>query len=524
MTWLEVAGKATMVLAGGFLAAGMLRGASAAVRHFLWTAVLAAVLALPATMVVTPRWGIRPAMETAPVEDPGTVMVVRGRQAAGWTPGWLVLWGIGSAVAGARFLWGTARVRKLRRQSAAAPYAQGPAAEMARALGLGGRVEVLECAGVPVPLACGIWHPAVLLPRGAGEWPEARLGSVLLHELMHVRRRDLGAQALAQVVCCLYWFHPLAWMAAGQLRRERERACDDAVLLGGVPAHQYASDLMAVARGLAARHRWAGAAFGLGAGSELESRIRALFDGRKREPLRRMAALWVGLAVAAVLLPVAAVTVHAQASRGGLVGVVVDPSGARVVGVRVTARNQDGSNQEVTRAGMVGEYRFTAIPPGRYTVEFAAPGFAMLTVNAVVTANETARVDATLNLGSVSENVTVKGQKPPGAPAGPAMAPHTPQRIKVGGNVQPVKLIRPTRPEFPPELQALGVQGTVVIHAVISKNGEVLSPVVLNTDVDQRLAKAALDAVSQWLYSPSLLNGEAVETATTITVDFTLNP
>ena len=87
--------------------------------------------------------------------------------------------------------------------------------------------------------------------------------------------------------------------------------------------------------------------------------------------------------------------------------------------------------------------------------------------------------------------------------------------------VEAAKLIRQARPVYPPELQQLGVEGTVVLSAVISKDGTVLSPAVRNT-VDPRFAAAAIEAVRQWVYQPALLNGEPVETVTTITLDFQL--
>jgi TonB family protein len=279
---------------------------------------------------------------------------------------------------------------------------------------------------------------------------------------------------------------------------------------------------MDLARALAAtRARWEDAP-AMAEASDLESRVRALLDGaRSRHPLSRRAALTIASVAVAVLLPVAAITAQAQAARGSLVGVVEDASHARVPNCQVTAKNLDGPNQEVTRANAAGEYRFAAIPTGHYALEIRSPGFAIFKRDAAVEAGKAVRVDVTLDLGEVSETVVVKGQKPAGAMPGAPMA-RTPQRIRVGGNVQATKLIKMARPEYPAELQQLGIQGTVVMRAVISTAGELLNLEAINADVDARLAKAALDAVRTWKYQPTLLNGQPVEVVTTITVDFQL--
>jgi len=390
--------------------------------------------------------------------------------------------------------------------------------DLAGSLGIRRPVRVLESPRAPMPLAWGILRPVVLLPEDAPSWPEGRLAAVLLHELLHVRRHDLPAQAVAQAACCLFWFHPLAWLALRQLRKERERACDDAVLLRGLAPHDYAGHLVDLVRSLSAKRRWADAP-AMAEASDLESRIRALLDRRRnRRPLSRRAAVAIVAAMAAVLLPLAAITAHAQAPAGSLTGTVEDPSGARVPNCRVTAKNLDASNQEITVANPAGEYRLTPIPPGRYALEFAAPGFAVAKAQAVLAPGAAARVDAHLELGSVTENVLIRGQKPAATPA-PRSA--TAQRIRVGGMVTPSRLVRQAKPDYPDALQQLGVEGTVVMKAIVSKNGTVLSPMVVNT-VDPRLAKLALDAVIQWQYQPALLNGEPVETVTTITLDFQL--
>ena len=73
-------------------------------------------------------------------------------------------------------------------------------------------------------------------------------------------------------------------------------------------------------------------------------------------------------------------------------------------------------------------------------------------------------------------------------------------------------------------LQAQGIEGTVLLGAVISKDGTPLSLNAKNTAVDPALIAAAKDAVSQWRYQPTLLDGEPIEVLTTITVDFRLQP
>jgi len=95
-----------------------------------------------------------------------------------------------------------------------------------------------------------------------------------------------------------------------------------------------------------------------------------------------------------------------------------------------------------------------------------------------------------------------------------------PQRIRVGGNVQAANLITPVRPVYPPEAKAAGIQGTVRLQAVLAKDGTVADIKVLSGD--PALTEAALDAVKQWVYRPTLLNGQPVEVQTTIDINFTL--
>jgi TonB family protein len=91
---------------------------------------------------------------------------------------------------------------------------------------------------------------------------------------------------------------------------------------------------------------------------------------------------------------------------------------------------------------------------------------------------------------------------------------------KVPGNVMAAKLVYSAPPTYPYDAKANGVQGKVVLHAIIGENGAVCSLHVIQGP--PILAQAAINAVSQWRYSPTTLNGQPVAVDTTITVIFQL--
>jgi protein TonB len=107
--------------------------------------------------------------------------------------------------------------------------------------------------------------------------------------------------------------------------------------------------------------------------------------------------------------------------------------------------------------------------------------------------------------------------------AGGAPAPPKPNvtRIRQGGAVTQASLINKVSPVYPPLARQTRVSGTVRLHAIISKDGAVQQLEVLSGH--PLLVQSALDAVRQWRYRPTLLNGEPVEVDTTIDVIFSLN-
>lgn len=112
----------------------------------------------------------------------------------------------------------------------------------------------------------------------------------------------------------------------------------------------------------------------------------------------------------------------------------------------------------------------------------------------------------------------IGGAGGPAAP--PPPKPATPARIKQGGNVTAASILSQTRPIYPPLARQARIQGSVVLHAIIDKEGKVAQLEVVSGH--PLLVQAALDAVKQWRYKPTQLNGDPVEVDTTITVTFTM--
>ncbi len=110
---------------------------------------------------------------------------------------------------------------------------------------------------------------------------------------------------------------------------------------------------------------------------------------------------------------------------------------------------------------------------------------------------------------------------PPPPPIKEAPKPTTPQRIRVGGNVQQANLTRKVTPQYPPLAKQARIQGTVKFTAVIGKDGSIQNLQLVSGH--PLFVEAARQAVAQWQYKPTLLNGEPVEVVTTIDVNFTLS-
>ena len=108
---------------------------------------------------------------------------------------------------------------------------------------------------------------------------------------------------------------------------------------------------------------------------------------------------------------------------------------------------------------------------------------------------------------------------PPPAPS----QPRGPLPVRIGGNIRAPRKELDVHPVYPVSMRQAGREGVVPIDAIIGRDGTVTSVRVLSAQVHPDFAIAAVDAVRQWRFSPTLLNGAPVEVVMTVSVRFSLS-
>lgn len=326
--------KATLLLIVALGASALLQRASAGARHLVWVGILGAIVMLPALSAWSPvRLPILPSQITPatplPAEPLAALSPVFEREripsvaapapasanaavdiveAAPRFTAWQVALFTWSTVAAGVVLWlafGFFSVRRIVRRGRVLNSRDWttPLYEIADRLGIDTAPRLLRSDDVRMPFACGLLKPTIVLPAESDEWTAERRSAVLMHELAHIRRRDLVGHTVGRVACAIYWFHPLVWTAARRLRIESERACDDLALTSGLRATNYAEHLLDIVSSIRQPHTPA-AAIPMAHRREFEGRMLAILDPDLRRRSGRVQSLSLLGAVAALVVVV----------------------------------------------------------------------------------------------------------------------------------------------------------------------------------------------------------------------------
>jgi len=426
------------------------------------------------------------------------------------------------------------------------------------------------------PVTYGVTTPGIILPADATFWSDARWHIVLRHELAHIARCDAALQVTSEVLRILQPLNPLVWLACRRLRQESEYACDDEVLGSGVRPTEYATHLLDVAKHLSGRQVSMAAAPAIAHPSTLERRIVAMLQTtRNRTPLTRrawaaatLAALSLslplaaaGLAPAVILIPEpqvapapaapvavatppttptpeatpapaprpAPVSPAAPRQAGSIAGQVVDQMGGTIPGATVTLVDKQTSQASTAITDPAGRFAFRDLTAGDYEISGKLSGFAPFAASFTVTPGAAMNPRFTLAVGTLAESITVLCGPETFSLLGalfPVLhaqqTPSTP--IRVGGLIREPKKIRDVRPICP----AGGVTSEVLVAltGTIDDTGELLN-VALDDDAavpPAELANIALNAVRQWRFTPTQLNGRPIAVGIKVNVTFRPRP
>jgi TonB family protein len=454
-------------------------------------------------------------------------------------------------------------VCRLRRRGVccASEYWQDQLVRLSDRLRLSRPVRLLESCLVDAPMVLGHFRPVILMPIGllAG-LPAGQMEAILLHELAHIRRYDYLVNVLQRSVEGLLFYHPAVWWISHVIRAERENCCDDVVVAMSGNAHEYAVALAALEQ-----NRWSAREPAVAAtGGSLVKRIRRLLYPRGPN------GAWTPLFSAVILMTTAAVALVAwqatppqqqQTERAvmspydkwlneDVVYIISDQERAAFQKLTTDEeRNhfieQFWQQRDPTPATAENEfkaehYRRIAYanerfqgwqtdrgriyiiygPPDEIESHPSAEGgsapFEEWLYNHIVGVGDKIIFTFTDTLLNGEYRMTVNPLLTKNA-AGPA-----PERIlRVAGSVQGRNLITTVDPIYPPLALQARIQGVVRFNIVIGKDGRVSNVQLVSGH--PLLVAAARDAVRQWVYKPTLLNGDPVEVVTAVDVNFTLS-
>ena len=413
------------------------------------------------------------------------------------------------------------------------------------------------------PLTFGLLRPVILLPSTLAQHTIDTRRAVLCHELFHVKRRDWAWLLVEEITCAVLWFNPAVWWLVSRVHLARELVVDELAVLATGRRRAYVQALMAFADKTSLAPV---AAFG--GRRQLFDRIVLLSKeaGMSSHRLVFTCAVVVATvgtgtwhAVGAFPLVAAPAQVLRQDSPGPLEQRArpitpenpvprrvnheppMYPLEARAAGAwgRVTlliTLDELGRVAEARRLSM----SITSTTP-RASVRFSSTNredekrFMINgsseqsdTVRAIAAAIENAAFDSVQQWryappaeGPLSFPVTITisdGQTAGAGRGGAAIEPGD-GAIRVGGNIKvPIK-IKDVRPVYPPDALAAGVRGMVILEIRVAGDGTVEDAKVLRSI--PLLDQSAVDAVMQWRFTPTLMNGVPTPVVMTVTMNFT---
>jgi TonB family protein len=464
-----------------------------------------------------------------------------------------------------RLLWLCYGVMRLARFSSRTPAVLPPAVAGPIEAHLAVSPRYIQQTGSRGPWTFGVLQPTVALPAAFDTLVPAFQRVMVCHELMHIKRRDIAIAFCEEIAVATLWFHPWAWLLRARIRVAREQAVDSRVvaLLGN--RDEYVRCLVDISgHDLAPHFSQAGA--GMLRPHELRARVDAIFAevhmSRTRFAVAAFAFIAVTIAtglIAAAAMPLRQSAVPQYVVSGFSTAASTNASSRTLPAPPQALPSQsapDAPRQQINKT--YPEYPLDALERGiRGTVivditvntagdvstaavasgpqELRASAFKAALALKFTPGQSTAvmkiAVDYSLTgnswgvrIGEARPNIatwsSVTRSDGVDATNSASSSPDATGAYRVGGDLRPPKKIKDVPPEYPAIAQQARVQGVVILEARIDERGNITDARPLRSI--PLLDQAAIDAVKQWQYEPTLMNGVAVPIILTVTVNFTL--
>lgn len=137
---------------------------------------------------------------------------------------------------------------------------------------------------IQVPFTFGHLRPVIVLPKGADEWPEARLKAVLLHEAAHIKHQDYVPNIIRRLACCVFWWNFPIWALAKKVQLESEKRADQWVVKHEISPFDYAAQLVQITR-LLQTPKYA-LVSSIGQANQLKDRVEHVIKADSKQPLQ----------------------------------------------------------------------------------------------------------------------------------------------------------------------------------------------------------------------------------------------
>jgi TonB family protein len=361
------------------------------------------------------------------------------------------------------------------------------------------------------PAVWRVWRPIVVVPESiASHLDDDELEAIMLHELVHIQRRDNLIGNLQLALCALLWFHPLVWLISRKLFDEREQACDERVMEICRAPEAYASSILKVVR-FCFGWRVAGV-IGAASGSNLRRRIENIMsNGNTKRGVSVPSRLLAGMLLGVALLILVGAGIY---SRPLAASAAVKESGEIRTGI-VNDQVAPEPLAAIDRTSSKKTKQQPPTPPSPPTAPIVAAPTAPPSV---------ASPASPPSPPSPSSPVSQPAQ--PTEPAAPAVKQEKAKtqdkdksaKEKSKEKVVKGELIEAPSPVYPDEAKKQKIEGTVVVTITIGDDGNVIFAKAKSGP--EALYAASEQAAARARFKPTTKDGKPVKVAALITYNF----